>query len=162
MVDATEDIANCTWAFATSGHAHPEIFAGPQIRSRCWIAGATGPACSRVKVSGVQVSLVLPCCAANPLSFNGPHPFIHGLFHPSAKPKGSAVLQCNACTSFSPSRLGVYFIATCCVVFFLVALHSVNDSAYKYSLQTSITRWLYWCGHFHLCAADLMSFLRRA
>lgn len=25
-----------------------------------------------------------------------------------------------------------------------------------------MTRWLYWCGHFHLCAADLMSFLRRA
>jgi len=23
-----QDIANCTWAFATSGHAHPEIFAG--------------------------------------------------------------------------------------------------------------------------------------
>ena len=81
VVDATEDIANCTWAFATSGHAHPEIFAGPKIRSRCWIAvGATGPTCSRVKVSIEQARLVLQFFCSQPLAvcFNGSHPFIQG------------------------------------------------------------------------------------
>ena len=27
-LSAVQDIANCTWAFATAGHPHPEIFAG--------------------------------------------------------------------------------------------------------------------------------------
>ena len=54
-------------------------------------------------------------------------------------------------------------VASCRVALCCVALQSVNDSAHKYSKytpQTSMPRWLCWCGHFHLCAADLMSFLR--